>query len=92
MSSDVFYHMDTETLVCLEEMGVLGLDMETAALYGVAARHGVRALSVLTVSDRLGGGSAMSSAEREDNFLAAVLVALDAAMRVRDTELAGDRT
>lgn len=89
MSSDVFYHMDAETLIRLEDMGILALDMETAALYGVAARHGARALSVLTVSDRLGPGPAMSREDRESTFANAVAVALDAALAGR---MAGDRS
>jgi purine-nucleoside phosphorylase len=82
MTSDVLYGMDPETLVGLADMGVLGLDMETAALYGVAARHRAAALSVLTVTDDLETGAHLPPAERESGYRAMVEVALDAALAV----------
>jgi len=54
VSSDVFYHPDgVKVYDVLARHGVLGVEMETAALYTLAARHGVRALTVCAVSDSL---------------------------------------
>ncbi|XKK38563.1 purine-nucleoside phosphorylase [Nocardiopsis sp. ARC36] len=77
MSSDVLYGMDVDRLEHLSDMGVLGLDMETAALYGTAARHGRQALSVLTVSDNLRTRESLSAHERETCFGAMSDIASD---------------
>jgi len=54
VSSDVFYHPDgAKVYDVLARHGVLGVEMETAALYTLAARHGVRALTICAVSDSL---------------------------------------
>jgi purine-nucleoside phosphorylase len=57
-------------------MGILGVEMETAALYSVAARLGKKALSILTVSDNLETGMELSSAERQTSFDEMVILAL----------------
>jgi purine-nucleoside phosphorylase len=54
VSSDVFYHpAGAKVYEVLAAHGVLGVEMETAALYTIAARHGARALTVCAVSDSL---------------------------------------
>lgn len=54
VSSDVFYHPDgTKVYDVLAAHGVLGVEMETATLYTLAARFGRRALTICTVSDSL---------------------------------------
>ena len=78
-SSDAFYGEHPEVVEVLTAHGVLAVEMETAELYTVAARHGVRALSVLTISDHLRRHEAMTSAERETGFAAMVEIALEAA-------------
>jgi purine-nucleoside phosphorylase len=55
--------------------------MEAAGLYGVAAEHGVRALTVLTVSDHLKTGEHVSADDRQRTFDDMVRVALDALVR-----------
>ena len=59
--------------------GILAVEMETAELYTLAARHGRRALAVLTVSDHLLTGAALGSDEREGSFGEMVEIALTAA-------------
>jgi len=56
VTSDYFYGKDdtyTEGLKKLAEYGVLGVEMETAALYNIAAKYGLRVATVLTVSDHV---------------------------------------
>lgn len=77
MSSDTFYGMDLDALAALTDAGALALDMETATLYDVAARHGVRALSILVVTDHLGQGAGIEASAREDMFTRTTEVALD---------------
>ena len=55
MSSDVFYDPDTDRFRRWAERGHLGVEMEAAVLYTIAALRGVEALTMLTVSDTLYG-------------------------------------
>ncbi|MEX5728251.1 purine-nucleoside phosphorylase [Rhodovulum iodosum] len=79
-SSDAFYDERPDLNEAMTRHGILAVEMETAELYTLAARHGARALSVLTVSDHLLTGAAMSSQERETGFAAMVEIALEAAL------------
>ncbi|MCZ7533960.1 MAG: purine-nucleoside phosphorylase [Acidimicrobiia bacterium] len=77
-TSDSFYNPVADALATWQRMNVLAVEMETAGLYGIAAEEGVRALSVLTVSDHLITAEETTSEERERSFDDMVLVALDA--------------
>lgn len=68
LSSDSFYNANQEHWHKWAEYGVLGVEMETSALYTVAAKHKVEALSILTVSDSLVTGKVASVEERQNNF------------------------
>ncbi|MEM1429527.1 MAG: purine-nucleoside phosphorylase [Pseudomonadota bacterium] len=78
-SSDVFYDERPDLNEQMTRHGVLGVEMEAAELYAVAARHGRRALAVLTVSDHLLTGAAVDSAARQSSFGDMVEIALSAA-------------
>jgi purine-nucleoside phosphorylase len=78
-SSDAFYDERPDLNEAMTRHGVLAVEMEAAELYTVVARHGARALAVLTVSDHLLTGDALSSEERETGFEAMVEIALEAA-------------
>ena len=78
-SSDTFYDERSDLNEALTRHGVLCVEMETAELYTVAARHGARALAVLTISDHLITGEALPSDQRERSFGEMVDVALQAA-------------
>jgi purine-nucleoside phosphorylase len=80
-SSDLFYDPRAWLVETMERMGVLAVEMEAAGLYGVAAEHGVRALTVLTVSDHLKTGEHVSADDRQRTFDDMVRVALDALVR-----------
>jgi hypothetical protein len=77
--SDRFYDDDPDSYKEWMKMGVLGVEMESAALYSVAARLGKKALTVLTVSDILETGEKLSSEERQTSFDDMVLLALNLA-------------
>jgi purine-nucleoside phosphorylase len=78
-SSDTFYDERPDLWKELTRHGCLGVEMEAAELYTVAARHGARALAVLTVSDHIATGEALPSDQREKSFGAMVEIALGAA-------------
>ncbi len=78
-SADVFYDERPDLNEMLTRHGVLAVEMEAAELYTVAARHGARALAVLTVSDHLLTHEALPSEDRERSFGDMVEIALEAA-------------
>lgn len=77
-STDWFYHPDAEFIDKLQKMGMLALDMETAALYALAQQHGTRALTILSVSDVIPTGEQASHAERQNAFGMIIEVLLEA--------------
>ncbi len=79
LSGDTFYHYGATATDALIDHGVLAVEMETAALYTLAARFKVRALSVLTVSDHIITEEALPAADRERSFSEMVEIALQTA-------------
>ena len=77
-SSDVFYDERPDLTEQMTRHGILAVEMEAAELYAVAARHGCRALAVLTISDHLVTGEALPAEERERSFGDMVEIALEA--------------
>ena len=77
-AADAFYSDRPDLYDKLDNYGVLAVEMETAALYTIAARFRARALTVLTVSDHLKSGEHTSAQDREQTFGQMVEVALDA--------------
>jgi purine-nucleoside phosphorylase len=53
VSSDVFYHPERTLWQRWNRFGVLGVEMESSAVFTLAAMHGIRAGTLLTVSDTL---------------------------------------
>ncbi len=80
-SSDVFYDERPDLTQEMTRHGILGVEMEAAELYTLAARYGRRALAVLTVSDHLQTGEALPSEDRERSFGDMVEIALEAAFQ-----------
>ncbi|MGV8120580.1 MAG: purine-nucleoside phosphorylase [Candidatus Xenobiia bacterium LiM19] len=68
MATDRFYNPEKSFYEIWKKHGVLAFEMETSALYTIAARNGVRALTILTVSDSILTGEALSALERERIF------------------------
>lgn len=79
LSSDTFYD-DSDSLIKWQKMGVLGIEMETAALYMTAARAGKNALSILTVSDCPLKNLSLSAEKRETGFTKMMEIALETAL------------
>lgn len=83
LSSDTFYD-DSASLGKWAKMGVLGVEMESAALYMNAARAGKDALCVLTVSDCPLKGLATTAQERQTAFRDMMEIALETAVSVSE--------
>jgi len=77
LTTDTFYHDDPDSWKHWANYGVLAVEMETAALYTLAAKFKVNALSILTVSDSLVTREETTSEERQKTFNQMVEVALE---------------
>lgn len=90
ISSDTFYN-DNENIPdgmtsadLWRKMGVLGVEMEAAALYMNAARSGKNALAILTVSDHLVTGESLSSDDRQNSFTDMMKLSLETAVKISE--------
>lgn len=79
LSSDIFYNDHPEVWKKWADIGVLGVEMEAYALYANAAKAGVNALTILTVSDSLVSQEATTAKEREITFTKMMEIALELA-------------
>lgn len=80
LASDMFYTDRPDLYDKLADYGVLAVEMESAAIYTIAARYKARALTILTVSDHIKRGENMSSEQRELGFSDMVQIGLDTAI------------
>jgi purine-nucleoside phosphorylase len=78
-SADLFYTPDTAMFDTIAKYDVLGIEMEAAGIYPIAAEYGVEALAICTVSDDIRSGEALSTDERQTGFDEMIRVALETA-------------
>ena len=77
LTSDTFYQDDPEGWKLWADYGILAEEMETSALYTIAAKFNVKALALLTVSDDIITGATTTSEEREKTFTDMMEIALN---------------
>ena len=82
LSSDTFYDDDATSNQKWIKLGVIGVEMEAAALYMNAARCGKSALAMCTVSDHLLKNQAITASERQISFTEMIEIALETAVRL----------
>lgn len=88
LSSDFFYDDDAGVPDALDpkknwqKMGVMAIEMESAALYLNAARCGKNALCICSVSDQLVRHEYLSAEERQTGFGQMMQVALETAVKL----------
>ena len=80
-TADQFYNDNPDAGAMYRKFGILALEMETAGLYWTAQRLGKRALSLLTISDHIFTGEALSAQERQDSFHEMMEIALETAWK-----------
>jgi purine-nucleoside phosphorylase len=82
LSSDIFYHVEPglEGYGRLPSHGILGVEMESAALYTLAARFGVAALTICTMTDDILTGASIDAEARQTSLKDMVALALDVAV------------
>ncbi len=79
LSDDSFYHDDPNWWKIWAEYGALVVEMESNALYTLAAKFKADALSILTVSDSLATGEEATAQQREQGFTQMAEIALEIA-------------
>ncbi len=79
LTTDTFYNDRPDPLNVWVKHNVLAVEMESSALYTLAAKFGVKALSVLTISDHIFKQVETSSEEREKTFTDMMKIALELA-------------
>ncbi len=79
-SGDLFYAPDTDMFDVMKKFNILGVEMEAAGIYGVAAELGAQALAICTVSNELPSGAELTAEERQTTFDEMIEVALEAAI------------
>ncbi|MDY3929843.1 MAG: purine-nucleoside phosphorylase [Clostridia bacterium] len=80
LSSDMFYDEDPQIYKKWKNVGVLAIEMESAALYINAAKAGKNALALCTVSDQLITYEYVSAEERQTSFTQMIELALNLAV------------
>ena len=81
-TSDYFYHpRGMAEFDLLAKAGFLAVEMEAAALFGVAIERGKKALTLATVSDQIVTDEKMTVEERQGSLDQMIRVALDVATR-----------
>jgi purine-nucleoside phosphorylase len=81
LAADAFYTDRPDLFDRLADYGVLAVEMESAALYTLAARFRARALTILTVSDHIKTGERTSAEDREQTFRQMVEIALETVVK-----------
>lgn len=79
-SADLFYDPCPDIHATLKKYGILGVEMEAAGMFGVAAEYGARAGCICTVSDHILREEYTTAEEREKTFNDMMEIALDAAL------------
>jgi purine-nucleoside phosphorylase len=76
-SADLFYTPNPDMFETMAKYNVLGVEMEAAGIFPIAAEHGVEALAICTVSDDIRTGEALTADERATTFDDMIRVALE---------------
>jgi len=79
LTSDTFYTADAQAATAWKQMGVLAVEMESAALYMTAAYLNKKALSILTISDHIFRDDSATPEERRASFTDMMKLALETA-------------
>ncbi|MEE4271021.1 MAG: purine-nucleoside phosphorylase [Thermoanaerobaculales bacterium] len=78
-SADLFYTPQPELFDLMATYDILGVEMECAGLYPLAAEHGAEALAMCTVSDNIRSGGKLSAEDRQTSFNEMIELGLETA-------------
>lgn len=76
-TTDAFYTEQENFYRKLKQYGILGIEMEAAALYSIAAEHKIQALTICTVSDHIKNKKKIKPEKRQNSFREMINIALN---------------
>jgi purine-nucleoside phosphorylase len=79
-SADLFYTPEPDMFEILRKYNIVGVEMEAAGMFTLAAEFGAQALAICTVSDDITSHQALDAAERQTGFDEMINLALDTAL------------
>ncbi|MPQ44880.1 purine-nucleoside phosphorylase [Clostridium tarantellae] len=82
LTADSFYNDNPDAWKLWAKYGTLAVEMETSALYTIASKFNVNALTLLTISDHLLTGESTSAEERQTTFTKMMEIALETAVKL----------
>ena len=83
-TADQFYNANSQAAETYRKFGILAVEMEAAGLYWTAQYLGKKALAILTISDHIFTGEALSAEDRQDSFHEMMEIALETAWKSID--------
>ena len=83
-TADQFYNANSQAAETYRKFGILAVEMEAAGLYWTAQYLGKKALAILTISDHIFTGEALSAQDRQDSFHEMMEIALETAWKSID--------
>jgi len=84
ITSDVFYNDNKDFNLQWKRMGILGVEMEAAALYYTATLLNKKALAICTVSDHVIREEYLSAADRQESFTEMMEIALETVVSIHN--------
>ena len=84
MTADPFYNANSKAGEKYREFGIAAVEMETAGLYYTALKCHKKALAILTISDHIFTGAALSAEDRQNSFTEMMEIALETAWKSID--------
>lgn len=79
-SADLFYSPQQELFDVMEKYNILGVEMEAAGIYGLAAEYNAKAMTICTVSDHIRRGEKLTAEERQYSFKEMITIALESVL------------
>ncbi|MGH8284449.1 MAG: purine-nucleoside phosphorylase, partial [Steroidobacteraceae bacterium] len=79
-SSDLFYTPEPELFAVMRKYNIVGVEMEAAGIFTLAAEFGAQALAICTVSDDIVNGKGLPAKERQTGFDDMIRLGLDTAL------------
>ncbi len=79
-SADLFYSPEPAMFDMMAKYGIVGVEMEAAGIYGVAAEFGAKAATICTVSDHIKTGEQTTSEQRQNTFNDMMIIALESVL------------
>ena len=83
-TADQFYNANSQAAETYRKFGILAVEMEAAGLYWTAQYLGKKALAILTISDHIFTGEALTAQDRQDSFHEMMEIALETAWKSID--------